>query len=62
MIKPKGRGTALMVSEFIEERDGFLALSTSMHQAISQKDPSVPQSARATLEVTNALLATCQPV
>ena len=26
-IKPKGRGSSIMVSEFIEEKDGYLAFS-----------------------------------
>ncbi len=33
VIKPKGRGSGIMVSDFIEERDGYLALSDSMFQA-----------------------------
>ncbi len=50
VIKPKGRGSGIMVSDFIEERDGYLALSDSMFQAISEVDPSVPQSARVLFE------------
>ena len=34
VLKPKGRSACLMASNFIEECDGCLALSTSMHQAI----------------------------
>ena len=50
VIKPKGRGSGIMVSDFIEERDGYLAVSTSMHQAMTEKDPTVPQSARVIVE------------
>ena len=32
VIKPKSRGAGLMVSDFIEERDGYLSLSQSMHE------------------------------
>ena len=42
VIKPKGRGSGLMVSDLI--------MSTSMHRAVTEKDPTVPQSARVILE------------
>lgn len=32
IIKPKGQGRGIMVSDFIEERNGFLALSDSEYQ------------------------------
>ena len=35
-----------MVSDFIEERDGYLAISDALYETIKQDDPSVPQSAR----------------
>ena len=31
-IKPKGRGSSIMVSEFIEEQDGYLALSDQQYE------------------------------
>ena len=31
-IKPKGRGSSIMVSEFIEEHDGYLALSDQQYE------------------------------
>ena len=31
-IKPKGRGSSIMVSEFIEEQDGYLALSDQQYK------------------------------
>ena len=43
-IKPKGRGAGLVVSDFIEEREGYLALSHSMHATIVEEDSSMPQS------------------
>ena len=39
-----------MVSDFIEERDGFLSLSDEMFEALSSVDPLIPQSARVILE------------
>ena len=56
VLKPKGSGAGLMVSDFIEERDGCLALSTAMHQAISEKDSSIPLSARVTLEIEGKVM------
>ena len=50
VIKPKGRGAGLMVSDFIEERDGYLALSDSMHTTLSQGNPTLKQSARVIFE------------
>ena len=43
VIKPKGRGAGIMVSDFIEEKDGYLALPHSTHQTLSALDPTVPQ-------------------
>ena len=31
-IKPKGKGSSIMVSEFIEEKDGYLALSKEQYE------------------------------
>ena len=31
-IKPKGKGSSIMVSEFIEEKDGYLALSDEQYE------------------------------
>ena len=49
VLKPKGRGAGIMVSDFIEERDGYLCLSDSMHQTLVAKDTSLPKSARVLL-------------
>ena len=50
IIKPKGRGAGLMVSDFIEERDGYCALSDVVFQAVCNVDPSIQQSARVIFE------------
>ena len=42
IIKPKGRGAGVMVSDFVEERAGYLALSSSMYQSITDHDPAFP--------------------
>ena len=41
VIKPKGRWARLMVSDFIEERDGYCALSDAMFKTVSETDPTV---------------------
>ena len=50
IIKPKGRGAGLMVLDFIEERDGYCALSDAVFQAVHNVDPSIEQSARVIFE------------
>lgn len=50
VIKPKSRGAGLMVSDFIEERDGYCALSDEMFRSVAEVDPSVEQSARVLFE------------
>ena len=50
VIKPKGRGSGIMVSDFIEERQGYRALSDLIHSAHLEKDATMPQSARVLFE------------
>ena len=51
-IKPKGRGSSIMVSEFIEEKDGYLALSDEQYDfEVANTDEDVNKSACATLEI-----------
>ena len=50
-IKPKGRGSSIMVSEFIEEKDGFLALSEQQYEAEAFQNSGMEKSARAVLEI-----------
>ena len=40
----------LMVSDFIEERDGFLARSDKMYATLSKEDTSLKQAARVIFE------------
>ena len=50
VMRPKGRGAGLMVSDFIEERDGYLSIPDTLYETAKQHDPSVPQSARVVFE------------
>ena len=50
-IKPKTRGTGIMVSDFIDEFDGSLKLSDSEYEKAKQQHPEIQQSARVLLEI-----------
>ena len=54
VIKPKSRGSGIMVSDFIEERQGYLALSDSMHSTLASTDPTMPKEARRLFEYGHA--------
>ena len=41
VIKPKSRGSGIMVSDFVEEWQGYLALSDSMHSTLASTDPTI---------------------
>ena len=40
VVRPKSKGSGIMVSDFITERDGYLALSTQEYEAAKQEDPT----------------------
>ena len=51
-IKPKGKGSSIMVSEFIEEKDGYLALSDQQYELeVANSSDDVEKSALAVLEI-----------
>ena len=51
-IKPKGKGWSIMVSEFIEEKDGYLALSDEQYEfEVTNSDQDIEKSALAILEI-----------
>ena len=50
VMRPKGRGAGLMVSDFIKERDGYLAIPDALYETVKQHDPTVPQSVRVIFE------------
>ena len=49
-MKPKGKGAGIMVSDFIDEHHGFLALSDEEHEQAKLVNPSTRKYAREFLE------------
>lgn len=45
LIRLKSRGSGIMVSDFITERDGFLCLTTEEHLAAKLLNPNIPMAA-----------------
>ena len=51
-IKPKGRGSSIMVSEFIEEKDDYLALSDEQYELeVTNTGQGIEKSALEVLEI-----------
>ena len=51
-IKPKGKGSSIMLSEFIEEKDSYLALSDQQHELeVANSSDDVENSALAAIEI-----------
>ena len=50
-IKPKGKGSSIMVSEFIEEKDGYLALSDEQYELEVGSGGGVEKSAHVLLDI-----------
>ena len=51
-IKPKGRGSSIMVSEFIEEKDGYLAISDEQYRfEVTNTGQGIEKSALEVLEI-----------
>jgi len=50
MMKPKGRGAGIMVSDFVDEHNGFLALTDEEYEQSKQTNPSVKKYAWQFLE------------
>ena len=40
-MKPKGKGSGIMVSDFIDEYNGLLALNDEEYEHAKQADPSI---------------------
>ena len=51
MIKPKSRGAGIMVSDFIEEHNGLLALSDEEYNTAKESNPNIRPYAREFLEI-----------
>ena len=54
MIKPKSRGAGIMVSDFIDEFDGFLALTEAQYDAAKVSNPGIKKYAQEFLEYGEA--------
>ena len=54
VIRPKSRGSGIMVSDFITEKEGYLYLSESEHDVAKETDPDIPRGARTLLEYGEA--------
>lgn len=50
MMKPKGRGPGIMISDFIDELNGFLVLSDEEFERAKQSSPLIRKYAREFLE------------
>lgn len=50
MLRPKSKGSGIMVSDFIEERAGYLALTNEEYKQAKVRDKTISQFARETLE------------
>ena len=53
-MRPKSKGSGIMISDFISERDGYLALTDKKYTAAKQGDPSIRKYARQQLEYGEA--------
>ena len=53
-MRPKSRGSGIMVSDFIEERSGYLHLTDEEYERAKLKDPSMRKYARQLLEYGEA--------
>lgn len=50
MLRPKSKGSRIMVSDFIDELNGYLALTDQEFRQAKSKDKTITQFARETLE------------
>ena len=50
MLKPKSKGSGIMVSDFIDEHNGFLALSDEEHDKAKVSNPRIHKYAWEFLE------------
>jgi len=50
LIRPKSRGSGIMVSDFVTEKDGFLCLTEEEYRAAKRNNPNIKMSARKLLE------------
>jgi hypothetical protein len=50
MMKPKSKGAGIMVSDFVDEHNGFLALSDAEHHRPKTSNPRIHKYVREILE------------
>lgn len=50
VMRPKSKGSGIMVSDFIEEKHGYLALTQEEYDRVKLTDPSAKMYARQLLE------------
>lgn len=50
MLRPKSKGAGIMVSDFLNERHGYLALTDEEHSEAIKVDPSIKKQPRLLLE------------
>lgn len=46
MLRPKSKGSGIMVSDFVDERHGYLAMTNEEYQNASNDDPAITKGAR----------------
>ena len=54
VMRPKSKGSGIMVSDFIEERNGYLQLTDNEYEHAKQQDPSIRKYARRLFEYGEA--------
>ena len=50
MIRPKSKGSGIMVSDFVDKRNGYLQLTNEEFERAQSADPTIKQRARVLLE------------
>ena len=53
-MRPKSKGSGIMISDFIDERNGYLELTQEEYEEAKKKNPSIKKYARQQLEYGEA--------
>lgn len=51
MLRPKSKGSGIMISDFVDEVNGYLALTDEEFESASETDITIPQRAREQLKI-----------
>ena len=54
IVKSKGKGSGIMMSEFISEKNGYLCLTQEEYRQARETDPSIQMEARCLFEYGEA--------